>query len=224
MPEVLVALEATPDAEGRAATPAELAELDAPLREALAPGLYGIGDADLPTRLVDALRTGGLTIALAESCTGGLAAAAIAAVPGASDVLVGGIVAYDNRVKIDVLGVPADVLAQPTSRPSGPDWGAVSEPVARALAEGVRRVLGSDLGVGITGIAGPGGGTPEKPVGTVHVAIADAEITRHLRLQLRGDRGTVQRAAALWSLKLAWDRLGVRGVATVAPHDPIPLE
>jgi PncC family amidohydrolase len=100
----------------------------------------------------------------------------------------------------------------------------VSEPVARALAEGVRRVMGSDLGVGITGIAGPGGGTAEKPVGTVHIAIADAEITRHLRLQLRGDRGTVQRASALWSLKLAWDRLVARGLASVAPLEPIPRE
>lgn len=224
MPEVLVVLEATLDANGAAASEDELAAFDAPLSAALAPGLYGIGDADLATRVVDAARAGGLHLAFAESCTGGLAAATIAAVPGASDVLLGGVVAYDNRIKQEVLGVPADVLAQ---------HGAVSEPVARALAEGVRRVLGSDLGVGITGIAGPvardrpvrpGGGTSEKPVGTVHIAVADAEITRHLRLQLRGDRGTVQRAAALWSIKLAWDRLGVRGLARVAPHDPLPLE
>jgi len=215
MPEVLVVLEATHDAEGRAATDDELASFDAPFAQALAPGLYGIGEADLATRLVDALRRGNLRIALAESCTGGLAAATIAAVPGASDVLDGGVVAYDNRIKHDVLDVSEDVLAT---------HGAVSEPVARALAEGVRRRLGSDLGVGITGIAGPGGGTPEKPVGTVHVAITDGDRTRHLRLQLRGDRGTVQRAAALWSLKLAWDRLGERGLAGIVPLDPIPLE
>ncbi|HET6582027.1 MAG TPA: nicotinamide-nucleotide amidohydrolase family protein, partial [Nannocystaceae bacterium] len=215
MPEVLVVLEATPDAQGRAATDDELATFDDELASALAPALYGIGDADLATRVVAAARTGGVHLGFAESCTGGLAAATIAAVPGASDVLLGGVVAYDNRIKHEVLGVPADVLAR---------HGAVSEPVARALAEGVRRVLGSDLGVGITGIAGPGGGTSEKPVGTVHIAVADAEITRHLRLQLRGDRGTVQRAAALWSIKLAWDRLGQRGLARVAPHDPLPLE
>ena len=215
MPEVLVVLEATPDRDGHAASDDELAAFDEPFAEVLAPGLYGIGEADLATRTIDALRRAGLRIAFAESCTGGLAAATIAAVPGASDVLDGGVVAYDNRIKHAVLGVPQDVLAE---------HGAVSEPVARALAEGVRRVMGSDLGVGITGIAGPGGGSPEKPVGTVHIAVADAEITRHLRLQLRGDRGTVQRAAALWSLKLAWDRLGARGLAGVVALEPIPRE
>ncbi len=215
MPEVTVVLEATADAHGNAASDEELLGFDAALFDALAPGLYGVGEADLATRLIDALRRAGLRIAFAESCTGGLAASTVAAIPGASDVLLGGVVAYDDRIKREVLGVPADVLAA---------HGAVSEPVARALAEGVRRVMGSDLGVGITGIAGPGGGTAEKPVGTVHVAIADAEITKHLRLQLRGDRGTVQRASALWSLKLAWDRLVARGLAGVAPLDPIPRE
>jgi nicotinamide-nucleotide amidase len=215
MPEVTVVLEATADAQGNAASDDELVAFDAPLFDALAPGLYGVGEADLATRSIDALRRAGLRVAFAESCTGGLAAATVAAIPGASDVLLGGVVAYDDRIKRDVLGVPADALAH---------HGAVSEPVARALAEGVRRVMGSDLGVGITGIAGPGGGTAEKPVGTVHIAIADAEITRHLRLQLRGDRGTVQRASALWSLKLAWDRLVARGLASVAPLEPIPRE
>ncbi|MBC8073052.1 MAG: CinA family protein, partial [Deltaproteobacteria bacterium] len=120
-----------------------------------------------------------------------------------------------DRIKRELLGVPAMLLAE---------HGAVSEPVARAMAEGARRSLGSDLAVGITGIAGPGGGTAEKPVGTVHIAVADHERTTHLRLQLRGDRGIVQRSAALWAIKLVWDRLHEAGLAPIEAHEPPVLE
>jgi nicotinamide-nucleotide amidase len=201
MPEVTVIVEGLRDADGHAATERELAALDEPMAAALAPGFYGVGEDDLPTRLVAALTAAGLHVALAESCTAGAATAAIGGVPRASACLLGAVVSYDDAVKKDLLGVPGDLLAA---------HGAVSEPVARAMAEGVRRSLHADLSVAITGIAGPTGGSAEKPVGTVHIAVADAEITSHLALQLRGDRGMVQRAAALWALKLLWDRLKTR--------------
>lgn len=214
-PEVFVVLEALRDELGHAATPAELAALDDELGAALAPALYGIGEADLATRIVAAATRHGKRIAFAESCTAGLASGLLAAVPGASLCLDGGIVAYDNRVKIGLLGVDQALLAE---------HGAVSEPVARAMAQGGVRSLGSDLCVAVTGIAGPGGGTPEKPVGTVHFAVSDGATTTHLRLQLRGDRGTLQRSAALWAHKLLWDRLHHAGLATIESTEPLPTE
>ncbi len=214
-PEVMVVLEGVVAADGRGASESELAELDAALLDALSPAIYGIGEADLPTRVVDALRRAGKRVALAESCTAGLASALLGAVPGASDVLDGGIVAYDNRIKMEQLGVPAALLAE---------HGAVSEPTAVAMAEGARRSLRSDLAVAITGVAGPGGGTADKPVGTVHVAVADEFGTRHLEIHLRGDRGTVQRAAAAWAAKLLWDRLREQGLAEITVLGPASLE
>lgn len=206
MPEVQIVFEATAGPEGAQATAAELASLDEPMKRALEPGLFGIGDADLAPRLLAALRSARLRMGTAESCTAGGIAARIAAVPGASDGLDGGIVAYDNRIKREHLAISeADLQTH----------GAVSEVVARAMAEGARKALGSDLCVAVTGIAGPTGGTPEKPVGTVHFAIADAGGTEHRRLLLRGDRGTVQRATELWALKLVWDHLRERGHAAI---------
>jgi nicotinamide-nucleotide amidase len=207
MPEVTVILEGLPAPDGRAASEAELATIDAEMIEALSPGIYGIGEAELAERVVAAATAGGLWIGAAESCTGGGLGAAITAVAGASACLRGVVVAYDDAIKSGVLGVPADLLAA---------HGAVSDPVARAMATGGSRVLGSDLCVAITGIAGPGGGTPEKPVGTVHVAVADGAEIVHKALSLRGDRGTVQRSATRWALKLLWDRLVARGVASIA--------
>lgn len=207
-PQVTVILEGVAGDDGAAATADELASLDAAMLEALRPGMYGIGEADLAARVVQACSRAELRISTAESCTGGGLAAMIAAVPGASRCLLGGVIAYDNRVKVGALEVPAAVLD---------NQGAVSEPVARAMATGGRRVLGSDLCVAITGIAGPTGGSAEKPVGTVHIAVCDGTETSHKQLKLRGDRGTVQRAAAQWGLKLLWDRLVARGVADIAP-------
>lgn len=212
MPEVSVILEGLPGPHG-AASEAELATLDADMVEALAPALYGIGSAQLPERVVAAATAAGLWIGVAESCTGGAVAAAITGVSGASSCLRGGVVAYDNSIKAALLGVPEAMLAE---------HGAVSEPVARAMASGGRSALGSDLCVAITGIAGPGGGTPEKPVGTVHIAVADGAEIVHKQLLLRGDRGTVQRGATRWAHKLLWDRLVARGAATVGPLlDPL---
>lgn len=222
MPQVSVALEALPGAPTAQATMIpqatmlpqatmdELATLDAELIEALAPALYGIGEADLPARIVTALTAAGLTFASAESCTGGGLGALVTSVSGSSSCFRGGIISYDNDVKQRLLGVPADMLAA---------HGAVSEPVARAMALGARRQLQSDLAAGITGIAGPGGGSPDKPVGTVHIAIADGEETFHKALALRGSRAIVQGASALWALKLLWDRLVARGLASVTAGD-----
>ena len=211
MPEVTVGIEALPNVDGIAATDDELCSLDAALLAALAPSLYGIGQVGLPPRLIDALRRAGLTLAIAESCTGGGVGKLLASVPGASDVFVGGIVSYANAVKASLLHVPASMLEQ---------HGAVSEPVAVAMAAGAREATGADLSVAVTGIAGPSGGSREKPVGTVHIAVSDAEGVDHVRLQLRGDRGTVQRSAELWALKLVWDRLHTRGLAPIESIEP----
>jgi nicotinamide-nucleotide amidase len=211
MPQVTVALEATPGPAGEQATAAELAALDPEMIEALGPALYGIGEAELAPRVVAALVRAGLRFATAESCTGGGLGALVTSVSGSSACFRGGIISYDDDVKRRLLHVPADMLAT---------HGAVSEPVARAMALGAREQLGSDLAAGITGIAGPGGGSPEKPVGTVHIAIADGTETFHKALRLRGSRAIVQSASALWALKLLWDRLVARGLASVAAGDP----
>lgn len=116
---------------------------------------------------------------MAESCTGGLLASRITDIPGASDYFLGGVVAYGNVVKERLLGVSAETLSR---------YGAVSEKTALEMAQGCQRVFGSDLAVAITGIAGPGGGTPEKPVGTVFVAVATSKGLRSVRLKLSGER------------------------------------
>lgn len=142
----------------------------------------------------DALRTRGLTLALAESCTGGMAAARITDVPGSSEYFRGGVVAYANEVKIDVLGVPADLIAA---------HGAVSEPVAAAMAQGARTRLGVDIAAAVTGIAGPDGGTETKPVGTVCFSVSGpgknaATVTR----VVPGDRQLIRQWAVIVMLDL----------------------
>lgn len=129
------------------------------------------------------LVTHGLTVAAAESCTGGLLTSRLTDVSGSSRYVREAVVAYANDAKVRVLGVPADVIAA---------HGAVSEPVARAMAEGVRRLAGAGIGVGITGIAGPDGGTPDKPIGTVAVAIATAAGTRARLFRFHGERELVK--------------------------------
>ncbi len=134
-------------------------------REVLADWIYAEGAETLSQVVGNALRAAGRRIATAESCTGGALCAALVAVPGASDYVDRGVVTYADRAKADVLGVPEDVLAV---------HGAVSEPVARAMAEGLLARAGVDLTVAVTGIAGPTGGTPDKPVGLVYMAVAEA--------------------------------------------------
>lgn len=125
----------------------------------------------------------GRTVGTAESLTAGLIAATLAQIPGASAVLMGGVVSYDPRVKREVLGVTQAVIDGP---------GVVSEPCARQMAEGARALLKVDIAVSATGLAGPSGGTPETPVGTVYIGLADARGTTVVRYQFHGDRQAVR--------------------------------
>jgi len=154
---------------------------------------------ELARRLFDVCVDRGLTVATAESCTGGLVAHAITEIAGSSAYYLGGFVTYANDIKRDQLGVGAELLAA---------HGAVSAQVARAMAEGARTRLGTDLAVAITGIAGPGGGSDEKPVGLTYVAVADStgvDVRRHL---WSGDRSENKRDSAVAALELLLDRLG----------------
>ena len=135
----------------------------------------------------------GRTVGTAESCTGGTVASRITSISGSSAYFLGGIISYSNDVKATLLGVPADVLANP---------GAVSAPCARAMAEGARRALGVDIAVAITGIAGPNGGTARKPVGTVFIALASDGGTTVEEHHFAGDRAAVIDAAATRALEL----------------------
>jgi nicotinamide-nucleotide amidase len=155
--------------------------------------IFGERKEELPDVVVARLVARGERVALAESCTGGLVAELLTRVPGASAVFDLGVVAYGNAMKERLVGVPAEALAA---------HGAVSEPVARALAEGARRAAGATWGIGITGIAGPAGGTPEKPVGTVHVALAGPRGTDAVHRVYRGDRERVRKTAAYEALNL----------------------
>lgn len=178
-------------AEGEGAVNRVAAAAAAAIR-VLGDDLYGEGEATIEGVLVEALAGARATVAAAESCTGGLLLEALTRVPGSSRAVLGGVVAYDNRVKVVQLGVPEEAIEA---------HGAVSEPVARAMADGVRRGLGATYGVGITGVAGPGGGTADKPVGTVWTALAGPEGTLAHRLDLSGlDREAVREATVAWTL------------------------
>ena len=155
--------------------------------------IWGEGKEELPDLVVARLAARGERVAVAESCTGGLLSELVTRVSGASNVFDLGVVVYANAMKERILGVPGEALAA---------HGAVSEPVARALAEGARRVGGATWGLGVTGIAGPTGGTPEKPVGTVHVALAGPAGTQAVQRLYRGDRERIRRQAAFEALNL----------------------
>ena len=144
-------------------------------------------------RVVGMLAEKGLTCATAESCTGGGVGSAITAVSGSSAVFWGGVISYDNSVKRDVLGVPEEVLAAK---------GAVSPECAAAMAEGARRLLKTDLAVSLTGIAGPGGGSAEKPVGFVWFGLASAKGVATEKRIFPGDRAAVRAAAVEHALQL----------------------
>jgi nicotinamide-nucleotide amidase len=175
------------------------------LRERIGDRVYGEGGADLAKVVVDMCRERGIRVAVGESCTGGLLGGRLTAVPGSSAVFVGGVIAYDDRVKISLLGVTEDMLAAN---------GAVSEPVVRQLATGSRARFATGIGIGVSGIAGPGGGTPTKPVGTVWVAV-DVEGT--IKASVRGypgDREEIRQRAAQAALDMVRTVLG----ASAQPH------
>lgn len=157
------------------------------LRGLLGIDCYGEGDASLAAVIGELLRGRGQTMTTAESCTGGMVSQLITAEAGSSDVFRRGFVTYHNDAKRDMLGVPEALLIE---------HGAVSEPVARSMAEGARRAAAADWGVALTGIAGPGGGTPEKPVGLVFAAVAGPAGARVRRLQLFRERDLNRRLSA----------------------------
>lgn len=163
------------------------------LRARVGRSIYGENDADLAAIVLDLCRARQLTIGVAESCTGGLLGARLTAVAGSSDVMLGGIISYSNEIKTRLVGVSDASLRE---------FGAVSESVARQMASGARVAAKSDIGMAITGVAGPGGGTPEKPVGMVWIAIdvQGAVTTRELRLW--GDREEIRQRSAQWTLEL----------------------
>jgi nicotinamide-nucleotide amidase len=174
-------------------------ELASLLRRELAEYLFSEDERPVAEIVLDECRARTLTLATAESCTGGLVAEMLTAIPGSSDVFLGGIVAYANEVKVAQLGVPAGALEK---------HGAVSAEVAQAMAEGVRRRLGADIGVADTGVAGPGGGTPEKPVGTVYFHARTPEGGQGMHFVSPGERGVVRRRAAVAALHLVRRILG----------------
>lgn len=136
-------------------------------------------DKELEVRAGQALATSGLTVAVAESCTGGMLGSMLTSVPGSSAYFLGGVIAYADSIKTGLLRVPPEVIWQ---------HGAVSEECALLMAQGVCRLTGADMGISITGVAGPDGGTPAKPVGTVYVGLAAPGLKRAQRYSWSGDR------------------------------------
>jgi len=185
--EIHVDLVVEPGAEARAEA------IAAGLRTPLERYLFAEDERTVQEIVLGLCRDRALTLASAESCTGGLVAARLTEVPGSSEVFLGGVVAYADAVKRDELGVSEAVLAA---------HGAVSAETAAAMAEGVRRRLGADVGVAVTGVAGPGGGTEEKPVGLVFFHAAGPEGEEALRFELPGDREWIRMRSAVTALHL----------------------
>jgi nicotinamide-nucleotide amidase len=160
--------------------------------------VVGEGSDDVPEAVAAELAAANATLATAESCTGGVVAQMITAIPGVSQSYLGGVVSYANEAKIEFLGVPSALID---------NHGAVSPQVAAAMAEGVRTRLGADLGLATTGVAGPSGGTPEKPVGLVYLGLATSNGTQTRRLDIGSDqpRDIIQRRSSKAALN--WVRL-----------------
>jgi len=167
--------------------------LDGQTWKAYSDGMKKGGERAAAVRVVEACLARGVTVATAESCTGGLVAARITEVPGASAVFVGGVVSYANEAKRDLLGVPQELLER---------VGAVSPECAEALAAGARARLKADVAVSVTGIAGPGGGTPQKPVGLVYIGVASSTGVHAERCLFSGDREAVREQSAERALEL----------------------
>jgi nicotinamide-nucleotide amidase len=186
--EIHVDLVVEPGAEARGD------ELAAALRAPLGRYLFSEDERTIAELVLELCRARGLRLATAESCTGGMVAARLTDVPGSSDVVLGGVVAYANDVKTAELGVPEALLRE---------HGAVSAEVAAAMAAGVRDRLGADLGIAVTGVAGPGGGSDDKPVGLVHYHVSSPDGERSADFSLPGDRATIRARATVAALHLA---------------------
>lgn len=163
------------------------------LRDAFGDRLYSGDGHDIDEGVQSALRAAGQTLAVAESCTGGGLGERITGLPGSSHVFLGGVIAYADSAKASQLDVPSEVLAR---------HGAVSAEVAHAMAEGARSALGADWGLSITGVAGPDGGTVEKPVGLVYIGCAGREGTEVAKHSFRGDRERIRARAAAHALHM----------------------
>jgi nicotinamide-nucleotide amidase len=193
-PEIEIKVLARAPSEAVAETAAR--EVATEVRERLGDAVYGGRNDTFPGVVGNALRNKGLTLAVAESCTGGLVGSMITSVAGSSDYLLADLVTYANSAKEKVLKVNPEVLRA---------HGAVSAETAAEMAEGVIRIAGSDLAIAITGIAGPGGGTDEKPVGTVWFGLAQkGQGTATVHRMLPGDRQRIQTLAAYLALRLVW--------------------
>ena len=199
--------EGVDEADAIASISATLAQI----RERFGPLIVGEGDEDVVDGLVAELKRRGASIALAESCTGGLIASQLTEVPGVSDCFLGGVVSYSDRAKVDLLGVPAGLIEA---------HGAVSPEVAQAMAVGAKERFGADLALSVTGIAGPGGGTAEKPVGLVYLgmALGGATAVRRLLMPSTHTRDLIQARTAKHALN--WARLAL---LERAAGRPIPM-
>ncbi len=191
LPEIQVKVLARGATADEARARSEAAAVD--VRARLGDAVYGEGDTSLAEAVCRLLEAQSLTLAVAESCTGGLVAELVTSVPGASRSFLGGVVAYANSAKTELLGVTPALLEA---------HGAVSEEVARAMAEGARRRFGASLALAVTGIAGPDGGSAEKPVGLVHWAVASDSVVMAKHAVFSGNREQVRRRAAFAALAL----------------------
>ncbi|MEI6512830.1 MAG: nicotinamide-nucleotide amidohydrolase family protein, partial [bacterium] len=167
--------------------------MDLKIRERLGDAVYGIDEMKLEDVVVSLLREHRQTLSVGESCSGGLLSHRITNIPGASNVFLGGVVAYSNELKMRELGVPESVLIE---------HGAVCPEVATLMAQGVAKLTGSNWGIGITGIAGPTGGTETKPVGLVYIAIANGASSFVEENKFIGQRETVKERSAHRALEL----------------------
>jgi nicotinamide-nucleotide amidase len=168
------------------------------LNPALVPWRFEAEHGDLAEAVATALERSGRTLAVVESCTGGLLAKRMTDGAGASKVFVGGVIAYANKVKVAQVGVTDEMLEQ---------HGGVSEVVAKQLARGAAKRLGAEVGIGITGVAGPGGGAGDKPVGTVWIAVSVDGVVESIRTHFKGDRGSVRERAVQAALASLYRRL-----------------
>ena len=176
-----------------------LSAMERDFAEVLGPRIFGRDEEALPAAVGRLLRDSGRTLAVAESCTGGMISELLTEIPGSSDYFLGSVVSYANSAKTELLGVREETLER---------HGAVSEETAREMARGARKRFGADVAVAVTGIAGPDGGSEEKPVGTVFLALASAnEDERSWKRAFGGDRATIRKAAAHHALELLRRRL-----------------